>query len=536
MDRELTTTIRTIYDATGIQAYQDDLSAARSATEQLQQGLAATGQTQFAVAGVDEATAEIAVLTGEVEGAGAAIADASGQTFTANGADTAAAEFRDVADAAQEVGDEVESAEGKSRGFGETLDGIVGGGAKTALLGIAGITAAYKVLGAVYDTVKETIRESLDLYEVQAQAEAQLEQRLTATGYAAGASAEEIYAHASALQEVTRIGDEAIIPAQSMLLTFKNIKAEGGIFDRATETVLDLATAMNSGATPSMSQLVGQSVQLGKALNDPLVGLTALTRVGVSFTDAQKETIRTLTEMGDVAAAQTIILDELEAQYGGSAAAAAETFAGKQEQLSNTVGDVKEAIGDLLAAKAEPFLEWLMTGQDEAAELTERLRGTADAIRDVGTLRDEYRKLTGNEFSASRAAYGAANASLLSDIFGYGVSDRQELELLIEALDRLKGYELFTTDYVDDHYTELEAAAEAAAKLEEQMNRLTTSYEDGEITLSEYTRKLALFNGLTDAEGLLTEKGVTKLQGMVGAYGSSSYAADEYYARQQAIL
>lgn len=132
-----------------------------------------------------------------------------------------------MADAAQEVGDEVESAEGKSRGFGETLDGIVGGGAKTALLGIAGITAAYKVLGAVYDTVKETIRESLDLYEVQAQAEAQLEQRLIATGGAAGLSAEQLYAHASALQEVTRIGDEAIIPAQSMLLTFKNIKAEG---------------------------------------------------------------------------------------------------------------------------------------------------------------------------------------------------------------------------------------------------------------------------------------------------------------------
>lgn len=74
-----------------------------------------------------------------------------------------------------------------------------------------------------------------------------------------------------------------------MLLTFTNIGGE--VFPKATETLLDMATAMSGGMTPGAEALTSQAIQLGKALNDPINGITALTRVGVTFTEGQKNMI-----------------------------------------------------------------------------------------------------------------------------------------------------------------------------------------------------------------------------------------------------
>lgn len=74
---------------------------------------------------------------------------------------------------------------------------------------------------------------------------------------------------------------------------------------------LDMATAMNGGLKPSAEQLSNQAIQLGKALNDPIIGMGALRKVGVAFTEAQKEQIKTLQESGDLMGAQKIILNEL---------------------------------------------------------------------------------------------------------------------------------------------------------------------------------------------------------------------------------
>lgn len=172
---------------------------------------------------------------------------------------------------------------------------------------------------------------------------------------------EELLKLASSLQSVTTVGDEAILGAESMILTFTNIGKE--IFPQVTETVLDMATAMNGGATPSAEQLRAQAIQLGKALNNPKEGLTALTRVGVTFTEAQKEQIKAMVDAGDTMGAQKIILAELAGEFGGSARAAADTFGGKLEQLTNIAGDLEEKIGmaliPILTTLAEKAVEFL---------------------------------------------------------------------------------------------------------------------------------------------------------------------------------
>jgi len=170
---------------------------------------------------------------------------------------------------------------------------------------------------------------------------AQLEAAIKSTGGAAGVTSDHAQGLASALQQVTMFGDETVLTAENMLLTFTNIGAGGGVFDLATRTALDMATALGGDVTSS-------AMQLGKALNDPINGITALTRVGVTFTDAQKAQIEAMVKAGDTAGAQSIILAELQKEFGGSAIAAGQTFPGQLAILQNKFGEVQEKIGGAL--------------------------------------------------------------------------------------------------------------------------------------------------------------------------------------------
>jgi len=167
---------------------------------------------------------------------------------------------------------------------------------------------------------------------------AQLEAVIKSTGGSAGVTADHAQALASSLQNLTMFGDEATLSAESMLLTFTNIGAAGGIFDQATLTALNMSQALGQDLTSS-------AMQLGKALNNPVDGITALTRVGVTFTEQQKEQIKAMTEAGNIAGAQTVILAELNKEFGGSALAAGSTFSGALEILKNKFGEVQEKIG-----------------------------------------------------------------------------------------------------------------------------------------------------------------------------------------------
>ncbi|WP_299589739.1 hypothetical protein, partial [uncultured Microbulbifer sp.] len=132
-------------------------------------------------------------------------------------------------------------------------------------------------------------------------------------------SSEELQNLAGTMQQLTTFGDEAVMEMEALLLTFTNIQGE--VFKRATPAILDMSVAMGT-------DLRSSAVQLGKALNDPIKGISALSRTGIQFTDAQKSTIEALVESGRTAEAQGLILEELEKQFGGAAEAAADTFGG----------------------------------------------------------------------------------------------------------------------------------------------------------------------------------------------------------------
>ena len=215
------------------------------------------------------------------------------------------------------------------------LGGVEGGLqslGKQALIAGAAFFGARAIIGGLKAATRAAAEQEL--------AEKKLEAVLKSTSHAAGMQADELKKLASSLQTSTMYGDEAIMGAESLMLTFTKIGKD--VFPDAIETVLNMSTAMGTDMQSSV-------IQLGKALNDPIAGISALSRVGVQLTDTQKEQIKAFEAAGDTASAQKVILGELETQFGGLAKAAGDTMAGSMAKAKNAMGDAAEAMGDLLA-------------------------------------------------------------------------------------------------------------------------------------------------------------------------------------------
>ncbi|GGG51749.1 hypothetical protein GCM10010964_43660 [Caldovatus sediminis] len=161
---------------------------------------------------------------------------------------------------------------------------------------------------------------------------------LRATGHTAGLTAEQIRAMSQEIARGTLASTEGVEAAAQKLLTFRSIA--GQTFERALRAAQDLA-AVGFGTIESAA------VQLGRALDNPAEGLSALTRIGVVFTAEQKRVIEALVETGEVAEAQRVILEALERRVGGAGAAEAGGLAGAYDTLSQNVQEFLVRIGNL---------------------------------------------------------------------------------------------------------------------------------------------------------------------------------------------
>ena len=217
--------------------------------------------------------------------------------------------------------------EGKTSKFGGVMRSI----GKGAALGLAGATAGAIAWG------KESADSLARIERINTQTATVIE----STGAAAGVTAGHVERLAGRLENLTATEAESTQEGANLLLTFTNIRNEAGkgnaIFDRTVRTMTDMGRALGQDAKSS-------ALQLGKALNDPIKGVSALQRVGVSFTESQKDQIKALVESGDTMKAQKVILGELDRQFGGSAKAFAETTEGKVELAKHAFGTLGETI------------------------------------------------------------------------------------------------------------------------------------------------------------------------------------------------
>jgi hypothetical protein len=171
--------------------------------------------------------------------------------------------------------------------------------------------------------------------------QAQLAAGIKSTGNAANVSVKGLEGLASSIQDYSGQTDDSIVASEKMLLTFTNVKNEVGkgndIFNQATKATADMAARMGGEAST-------YAVQLGKALNDPIKGLSSLSRIGVAFTAGQKKQITALTESGQTMKAQKIILKELNTEFGGSAKAAGDTLPGQLARAKRSFEDISQSL------------------------------------------------------------------------------------------------------------------------------------------------------------------------------------------------
>lgn len=237
----------------------------------------------------------------------------------------------------------------------------------SVLQGVAAYSALTKAGDAVIGFFKDSIAQAKEAEQVNAQ----LEAVIRSTGGAAGVTAQQARDLGEALQKTTTFSHEATVSAENMLLTFTNISKD--IFPEATKITLDMSTALGQ-------DLKSSAIQLGKALQDPIDGVTALRRVGVNFTQSQQDVIAKLVETGKGAQAQKLILAELTKEFGGSATAAAQTFTGQLEQMQNQFDDLKQEVGEKLMPYLVQFFQLIKENQDTIIATAEVLGGIVVAL------------------------------------------------------------------------------------------------------------------------------------------------------------
>jgi hypothetical protein len=266
------------------------------------------------------------------------------------------------------------------------------------------VLSAFAVIGgaAIFRNIIQSTIEAENVYR-------QLEARVKSTGQVAGFTADELLGLAQDFQRVSTFGDEAIAAMQSVLLTFTQVR--GDEFVDATEAILNMSVALGKNLQES-------ALQVGKALNDPILGVSALREAGVQLSEQQADLVRSLTKTGDIAGAQRVILAELETQFGGSARAAADTFGGALTQVRNAFGDLLEAPGGMNDAKSA-------------------LQDLADLLQDPGTI-----AAAGELTSALIRGFSAATAAVIGLSAAFLEIEPVEFEREIKRARReLEGFE-----------------------------------------------------------------------------------------------
>jgi hypothetical protein len=381
--------------------------------------------------------------------------------------------------------------------------------AKKSDQGINGLSLAFKKASIAVAAVSGTVLGLVAAYRTQEQAEIKLQNTLRSTGFAAGLSANELTKLASELQNVTTVGDETIIAAQSILLRFTSIGKE--VFPRATEAVLDLAQGMGTGLNEAAKKL-------GKVLEDPTRGLEALAEAGIVFTGEQKKAINEAVRLGDTLTAQNIVLGNVERSYGGLARSATDGT-GAIIQLKNILGDIAESGGKILLPFVLKLNEqltitakfWNEVASSLATPNAEQLKkDIADTEAQLNSLEGAYKqaKLSQDNLDRQEGFQGTRQAieQAEQDIINYGFSSGNTTkQILGQWADLNSKLADLRTQLKDAENKDFAGSAEALALSKQQQLDTEKSFNDSLKALREEYR-------ISETEEFATELETTNNQ------------------------
>jgi len=253
----------------------------------------------------------------------------------------------------------------------QKTESMTGGFLKAQII----FAAVKKAFHAVVNLAKDSVKD----WEAQERAVAVTTAALQSTGDACGMTVKQLIDLSDEIQKTTTVSHTNALAMEDMLLTYTHIGKE--TFPEATKAIVDMAARV--GDLTSDARIVG------RALQDPINGLTMLQRVGVQFSQVQKDQIANFVKTNQLAAAQGVILKELEIKYGGSAAAIRNTFGGAVTALNNDITDLKENLGQYIAAVGKPLVEnidHIVSSINEWLKTKDAMEGISNVFATIGAV------------------------------------------------------------------------------------------------------------------------------------------------------
>ena len=356
------------------------------------------------------------------------------------------------------------------------LNGVTG--RFTALSGlVSGTAGAYAVAGASVAAFSLLMVSSIKEHDQLALRNKKQEALLRSTGYAAGFAAHELDVMAKSIALSTLASVEGIKDTQNVLLTFKGVAEES--FEDAIVLSQDMAAVMGTDSKSA-------ALQLGKALESPTEGISALKKAGVSFSKAEREMIRSMEDAGNVADAQSYILETLKKQIGGAGQAEAGTLAGAVDTLSQRWQTLKVNVAEDSGAAAG--MKNLATGMAAIVDRVNHLMEPDDNSRlaelwvESENLRNSLDKL-----------YSGERDTFLSWIVGTD-SDAMNVERSLKAveaeMEEIRGRQ---KKRKEEEKVADDAAAENKKKKSDELvaQKLAEEQKKTDITQAKYAADLA---------------------------------------------
>lgn len=286
-------------------------------------------------------------------------------------------------------------------------------GLKTSLLNFNQAVGAIQNVAAAFSQVSSAVSGMTQFYAAQVEAETKLQTVMRNTMNASDAEVQSIKDLCSAQQELGVIGDEVQLAGVQELATYASKKS-------SLETLIPVMNdmiAQQYGFNATQESAVNIATMMGKVF----AGQTsALSRYGYTFSEAQEQILKFGTEEEKAATLAEVVRQSV----GGVNAELAKTDSGRMVQLNNTIGDMKEQVGQLLL----PFESFLT----QAAEMGMAASGIIQLAQAINA--------TGIATKAWTAAQWLLNAAL----------DANPIGIVVMALGALVGALIYAYNHSED--------------------------------------------------------------------------------------
>lgn len=371
---------------------------------------------------------------------------------------------------------------------------------------------AVDVLHGAIGELQGVMQDLTAAYQVQLVAETQLDTIMRQRMGATDAMVQSVKDLCSAQQELGVVGDEVQLSGAQQMATFLNEKASLDTLIPAMNNLI----AQQEGLHATTQGAVSIGNMMGKAMQGQV---EVLQRVGITFTEAQKQVL----QYGDESERAAMLAQVITDNVGEMNAQLAKTDAGRQQQLENTLGDIKEQLGQVmqrysqfitLAAQTTTAVTGLMKVYASVRSVTAALRLSTMASRAWSAASVRMAALTR---LASAAMRGAAVSATTLKLAIQGLLISTGVGVAIVALTEAISWLITSTDDASSSIDRMSEAEQRAQQAHRQEAREVSEVRSAmELSMA----RLKEFSGSKEQEKKLVDEMNQTYGATMGYYSS----------------